>query len=235
MKPYYQDKWATIYHGDCREILRGLSDASIDFILTDPPYGLSGQQADKAITVKGHAPFRRHFGEWDMAWNPKPLLNEASRLLRAGGALVAFCGSTGIAEYLDTPLQDKKLGVWVKTNPPPRVRPGYQNATEFWVWQVKAGAKPTWHGGFTQSNAIVSPNPRSTEGPLQHPTQKPLHLMWGFVERHSDPGELVADPYMGSGTTLVAAKTRGRKSIGIEREEKYCEIAAKRLSQGVLW
>ena len=233
-KPYHEEPGITIYHGDCRSILPEIPAGSVDLVLTDPPYGISGQQDEASIVVNGHAPFMRHFGEWDKAWSPARLLSDANLLLRPGGSLIAFMAHAWIAAFGDTPLIEKKLGVWVKTNPAPRIRPGYQAGTEFWAWQAKDGASPTWNGGFLQSNAIITPNANSCENGLQHPTQKPLRLIRGFMERHSNTGDLILDPFMGSGTTLVAAKQLGRRAIGIEIEEKYCEIAAKRLAQEVL-
>ena len=234
VKPYYESGGITIYHGDARDVLPLLEAQSVDLVLTDPPYGLSGRHDEVAITVDGHAPFMRQYGEWDNEWNPAMLLEESQRLLRVGGSLIAFLAHEWVPLYLQTPLEEKKFGVWVKTNPAPRVRPGYQHATEFWTWQVKRGAAPTWNGSFTQSNVIITPNALSCEGKLYHPTQKPLRLIAGFVERHSNPGDLILDPFVGSGTTLRAAKDSGRRAIGVEREEKFAEIAARRLSQEVL-
>lgn len=234
LKPYYDRAGFTIYHASCWDVLPMLLAASVDLVLTDPPYGVSGRQDEAAIVVADHAPFRRHFGEWDLAWNPAKLLSETERLLRPGGALFAFLADEWINAYADTPLTVKKLGAWLKTNPPPRVRPGYRSTTELWTWQVKTGATPTWNGGFTQSNVFTMPNAASCEGPLVHPTQKPLRLISRVVQLHSNAGDLIVDPFMGSGTTLRAAKDLGRRAIGIEIDESYCEIAAKRLRQEAL-
>ncbi len=234
IKPYYHDESAgiAIFLGDCREVLPGLG--AVDLVLTDPPYGVSGRHDEAAIVVEGHAPYRRQYGDWDKEWDPSWFLALAAEVLRPGGSLVCFLADEWVGAYHQTPLTQKKLGAWVKTNPAPRVRPGYQHALELWVWQVKEGATPTWNGGFTQSNAIVLANAASLEGTLVHPTQKPLVLIKPFVYRHSNVGETILDPFMGSGTTLRAAKDLGRKAIGIEIEERYCEIAAKRLAQEVL-
>jgi site-specific DNA-methyltransferase (adenine-specific) len=245
---FHSEPGITLYCGDCREVLPLLRCPNtsycieacdgrcggIDLVLTDPPYGVSGRHDEAAITVNGHAPFVRHFGEWDKEWDPAFLLAEADRLLRPGGSLIAFMADAWIPLFHRTPLEQKKLGVWAKTNPAPRVRPGYQSGAEMWMWQVKPGATPTWNGGFTQSNVITTPNAASCEGALDHPTQKPLRLISGFVSRHSNGADMVLDPYMGSGTTIEAAKMLGRRAIGIEIEPKYCEIAVKRLRQEVL-
>ncbi len=234
IKPYYDHDGITLYHCRAEELLAEIDDATLDAIITDPPYGISGRQDEVAITVDGHAPFKRQFGEWDNEWSPRFLLEQANRLLRPGGALIAFMAHEWIPEYLQTPLDQKKLGVWVKTNPAPRVRPGYQHGTEFWCWQVKAGRAPTWNGGFTQNNAIVTPNARAMEGQLVHPTQKPIAIIKGFVDRHSNPGDMVCDPFLGSGTTARACKDLGRRFVGCDINEAYLEIAVKRLAQAVL-
>ena len=100
-----------------------------------------------------------------------------------------------------------------------------------WLGNGGGGAL-TWNGGATQANVVRTG--KIIPSADQHPTVKPEPLMALFVHLHTNPGALVLDPFMGSGTTLRAAKDLQRKSIGIEIEERYCEIAAKRLQQEVL-
>ncbi len=95
----------------------------------------------------------------------------------------------------------------------------------------RKGGKLSWNEDEpAKSNIISESKPRNSE----HPNEKPLELVKGFIQRHTIQGQIVIDPFMGSGTTLRAAKDLGRKAIGIELEEKYCEIAAKRMAQEVL-
>lgn len=266
--------------GDCNSVLGTDEPAEyFDLILTDPPYGLSGRQAEAEIALtekngKAREPFKRHFGEWDKQWDPTRLVDWAARLLRPGGSLIAFMAHEWIGAYLDVALgwrdvefldlqipgmpenhrasipsddgfqirarprpedlklETRALGVWVKTNPPCRARPGYQHNVEFWAWMVKPGKAPTWNGGYTCPKSIITANALSCEGgKLFHPTQKPLKLIRGFIQRHSNPGDLVLDPYMGSGTTLVAAKSLGRRAVGIEIDPGYYGVARDRLAQ----
>ena len=108
----------------------------------------------------------------------------------------------------------------------------YRRNYELVLVGEKPGAACKWYGGNSQANVvrINGIKPAADE----HPTPKPVELPSLFIGLHSQPGELVLDPFMGAGTTLVAAKNLGRRAIGIEIEERYCELAAKRLSQGVL-
>src|SRR5690606_27546232 len=87
--------------------------------------------------------------------------------------------------------------------------------------------KPTWNGGGSHGNYVL---PKSQTG--QHPTQKPLDMVRQWVQRFTDAGDTILDPFAGSGTTLRAAVDEGRKAIGVELEERYCEVIAKRLAQG---
>ena len=128
------------------------------------------------------------------------------------------------------PWQFVRFGVWVKTNPMPQIsadRPA--NGWDGIAYLHNAATKKAWNGGGRHGNWI---GPVVTDG--AHPTGKPLDFISSLVSMFTNPGATILDPFMGSGTTLRATKDLGRKAIGIEIEEKYCEIAVKRLAQEVL-
>jgi len=226
--PYYRQDDLVIYQGDARQILPTLGQGIARLILTDPPYNIS---VPDDIVFSDRADMTRDFGQWDYGWNPEDLLIPAADLLYPGGSLLSFCSDWMISEFKETErLKSRGTIVWEKTNPSPAARPGYVSATEWIVWLVKHGKPAVWNAdGFTV-NIERHPVCRNK----RHPTQKPEGLIERFMLRHSNKGDLVIDPYMGSGTTLRAAKNLGRRAIGIELEEKWCELAAKRLGQNVL-
>jgi site-specific DNA-methyltransferase (adenine-specific) len=204
MRPYYEHAGITIFHGDCREILPHVEHC--DLLLTDPPYGIA--KVWKGGSGHGWATASGQTmerNEWDAAAPDAATL--ALAISKADAAII-WGGN-----YFELPPSR----CWLVWNKPER------NFT-------LAEAELAW----TSRDALVRvfDGPRSDVG-RTHPTQKPLRLMsWciGLVKKAGS----VLDPFMGSGTTLVAAKNLGRKAIGIEIEERYCEIAAKRLSQEVL-
>ena len=206
MKPYYEHAGITIYHGDCREILPTL--APVDLVLTDPPYGIGWQ---------GHEASTR---EWDGIANDSGALD-----LRFVLALPCRVVSFGANCY---PSQLPHRGRWICWDK--RVDPNadkmlgspfelaWSNATSGFdrIYRLM-------HGGVVNANG----------GRRVHPTEKPIDLMRRIII-DNPPADSVLDPFMGSGTTLRAAKDLNRRAIGIELEERYCEIAAERLSQEVL-
>lgn len=229
-------------------------NVDVDLFLTDPPYNVSvrsgrenttiGRVKRKRITgerpdgTNSYREIRRSFGEWDFDFDPKPFLTETARLLRDGGSLIAFLSEFLISDYLESALNHRCMLYWRKTNPAPNFRGLYQRSVEMAVWQTKGGNWTFNDGGATPNFsevAIVSGfKCVNTDEAREHPTQKPLTLIAEWIQRHSNAADLVIDPFMGSGTTLRAAKDLRRRAIGIELEEKYCEIAARRLSQEVL-
>ena len=227
MKPYYDSGGISIYHGDCLEVLPSLG--SVDLVMSDPPYNLRSED----IVLDGRAPMLRDFGGWDEDWHPEPHLVEWARLLRAGGSVLAFTSDRLLSEYRCGPLKPRGTVVWLKENPPPHPRPAYVQATEWIVWLQKEGAAATWNAGGYTINVERDAAPSGAERSA-HPTQKPLDLTRRLIQRHSNPGDLILDPFMGVGTTLRAAKDLGRRAIGIELEERWCKIAVKRLAQEVL-
>jgi site-specific DNA-methyltransferase (adenine-specific) len=130
-----------------------------------------------------------------------------------------------------TGLKVQRLGVWVKTNPTPQLsgdRPA--QGWESIAYMHRADRRSKWNGGGAHGN-YVAPIPP----PEGHPTAKPLPLVAKWVRWFTNQGDLILDPFAGSGTTLRAAKDEGRKAIGVELDERYCEIAAKRLAQDTLF
>ena len=109
----------------------------------------------------------------------------------------------------------------------------YRRNYELMLVGEKPGAAGKWYGGNSQANVVRISGIKPSAA--DHPTPKPLELFLLFARLHSHGSDLILDPFMGSGTTLVAAKNLGRKAIGIEIEERYCEIAARRLAQTVLF
>lgn len=222
MKPYYQDSACTIYHGDCREILPALP--KVDLVLTDPPY-------DEKTHKGARYGFRETSSEIPFAPLDaiESLVREMLNLSR--GWVICFCSLEMYGEYKSASKDAwVRAGFWRRPNGVPQFsgdRPGQPGEG---IAIMHSGGKKIWNGsgrhGFwefciEQKNRV-------------HPTQKPLPLMLQLVNDFSQIGETILDPFMGSGTTLRAAKDLGRKAIGIEREEQYCEIAATRLSQEVL-
>ena len=222
MTPYYDDgKGIVIYHGDCREILPGLP--KVDHVICDPPYD-----------AKTHNGARYGFRETSsrIPFAPLDVPEAVPVLLAAAKAwVVAFCALEMYGAYKAAAGDCwVRAGFWRRTNGVPQFsgdRPGQPGEG---IAIMHAGSvKKCWNGngkhGFWEF-PIVSGG--------QHPTTKPEKLMLSLVTDFTETGDTIADPFMGSGTTLVAAKNLGRRAIGIEIEEKYCEIAAKRLAQGVL-
>lgn len=210
MKPYYEDEQVTLYHGDCREVTEWLE---ADVLVTDPPYGIA----------------------WKIGNHPKR----------------KSVAHAGIANDCDTSCRDAVLDMWGN-------RPG----VVFGAWaapfpahrQVLVWRKPADSGvigsttGYRRDTELVFltgewPKRSASRSSVLatdvgmaaylngHPHAKPLGLMAQLIEWTEG---IVADPFAGSGSTLVAARSLGRKAIGVELEERYCEQIAERLSQGVL-
>lgn len=205
MKPYYEEDGITIYHGDCREVL----PLTADVVVTDPWYGHGGTPK-RGGAIAGSL---NYTAGTQGVLLPSDVADD-SWLSLWGGPAAVFCGVRRIFEVASK-MQADGLLVYVKTNPHP-------NGSSF---------EPCLTRGFGVGARHVAAY-NATNGQV-HPTQKPLSVMLFIVGRSPGTGA-VLDPFMGSGTTLVAAKNLGRKAIGIEIEERYCEIAAERLSQGVL-
>ena len=232
--PYYQDENVTLYHGDCLEHPEWWTGA--DAMVTDPPYGI------------GYKP-----GATTGATQAQRNANHAA--LRARGVY-------GIANDSDTSARDAMLdawgerpamvfGHWRKVRPERTVMrllwaktaPGTALASPkkiAWITQdeeiyVLASTQSEFANGHVDSNVFIDPTQclRLPSQSLGHPTAKPIGLMQWLL-RKCKPDWVIADPFAGSGSTLVAAKLLGRKAVGVELEERYCEIAARRLSQGVL-
>lgn len=207
IKPYYQDDHCTIYHGDCREVLPSLGP--VDLVLTDPPYGLTDWN-NRGTNSGG--PFD---SEATQRWDVRPSA-ETIALVLAAGKMAIFWGGNHLADTLGA---SKQFFVWDKG-----IRGMHFNDCEL-----------AWCSEFRQACRVFN-FPAARNNQKQHPTQKPVELFtWCiYMADKAQRCKTILDPFMGSGTTLRAAKDLGRKAIGIELEEKYCEIAAKRLRQEVL-
>lgn len=210
MKPYYEDNHCIIYHGDSREILTNL--APVDVVLTDPPYGMEYKSNYRI----GGNPFGKIEGDslYDFG-----MISNFLKIARCG--VFAF----GRWDNLTGMPKPKSVIVWVKNN----WGMGdleHEFARQWEMCAFWAGEDHKWANGRPQD---VIHHDRVNPSSMQHPTQKPVGLMTKLLQ--SMECETVLDPYMGSGSTLRAAKDLGKKAIGIELEERYCEVAAKRLRQ----
>ena len=237
-EPYYSDEMVTLYHGDCREIVPILTQP-IDMLHADPPYSLSVAADHQKRRGKGTR--RLNFFAGDQGWEAMTASIVDGVMLSAEKASAAYvwCGHRQfghIVAAFETAGWSTRPLVWRKLCPvpaPPGV--GWDSAVELCVYAFRDGRKWTPPTGTKAPNVIEADSYRHGQpGKVDHPTQKPLITASIPIEFSTDPGDTVLEPFAGSGSTLVAAKRLGRKAIGVELEERYCEIAAKRLAQGVL-
>lgn len=210
MTPYYADDSVTIYHGDCREILPTIEVP--DLVLTDPPYGMAYRHGARKGGVRFGMDEQSIVGD-DEPFDPSHLM-KYQRLIVWGGN-----------HFADRLPPSKGWLVWDKRDGTPS---NDQSDVELaWtnIFTVARVFSARWSGAHRTGR-------EQAEGRF-HVNQKPVALM-GWCLRLAGGEGTVLDPYMGSGSTLVAAKEHGRRAIGIELDERHCEVAASRLSQETL-
>ena len=216
MKPYYQDKWVTIYHGDCREILPQLPDNSVDLVLTDPPY-------NGGIDYGFGTNDSRDWGDY-LNWLV-PIIRESERLSR--GPVIYFLSHHGLIKVIER-YKPYWVGAWY-------IPSNYANPVNKGGMIILPRWEPFLIYGDLRSIRAVLPDciqSLPNREKLAHPCPKPIYIMQTIIGA-GDFYEII-DPFMGSGTTPMAAKKLSRHCTGIEIEERYCEIAANRCRQEVM-
>lgn len=213
--------------GDCLERMKEIPDGSVDMVLTDPPYNIARKNNFHTMGRSGI-----DFGEWDKGFDLFSYIDIVVKKLNKNGSFVVFNAWRNlgaIAEYAESVgLDTKDMLRLEKTNPMPRNRDRrYITDYECAIWFVKKGAKWTFN---RQDEKYQRPKFVHSIDKGFHPTQKSLGLMKELVLIHSNEGDTVLDPFMGSGTTGVAAVNLNRKFIGIELDPEYFAIAEKRIS-----
>lgn len=203
--PYYQDDAVTLYHGDCREITAWL-DA--DVLVTDPPYGMA------------------YVSGWS---KPRPITGDATTEIR--DAVITLWGTRPAIVFgrwsEPRPTGVRARLVWDKGEWPGMGDLGFPwGPSDEEIYVLGSG----WVG--KREGTVLRANRLGGAASADHPTPKPIALMERLVAKC--PAGVIADPFAGSGSTLIAARNLGRRAIGVEIEERYCEVIAKRLSQGVL-
>ena len=241
--PYYEHGGITLYHGDCREIMPALP-LFVSAVVTDPPYAVS-VSGSVHVGRPGNGSRRLDFFKGDDDWptmiaTVREAMSLARERLAPNGSLYAWIGHRQmgpLVEDLEKSGMSTRFLVWVKECPAPAPPgSGWPSGAELCLYAYPAGRTWTPTGrDAPRSNVFVADNFRHGQpGKVDHPAQKPERVIRPLVMASTRSGEIVLDPFAGSGTTLVVAKAAGRRAIGIEIEERYCEIAAKRLSQEVM-
>ena len=214
--------------GDCLERMKEIPDGSVDMVLADPPYNIA---RDNNFNTMGRAGI--DFGEWDKGADLFSYINECFRVLNKNGSFVVFNAWKNLG---DISRHAESLGFVVKdmlrlekSNPMPRNRDRrYITDYECVIWFTMPKAKWVFN---RQDEKYQRPKFIHSIDKGFHPTQKSLGLMENLIKIHSNEGQLILDPFMGSGTTGVAAKNLGRGFIGIEMDEGYFKIAEKRIKE----
>lgn len=215
MKPYYSQDGITLWCADCREVIPQLEP--VDLVLTDPPYNAGIRYGPSVEDLQSWP----SYCEW-----LAPIIEQCEAV--SGGLVLVFLSVNGLL-YLSGVKRPRHVCVWDK---PMSFSPRLGGSAFLPHWEPCAVyGKPWGEGGRVPDYHLSDVWHHNTAERNGHPCPKPLPLLLRILR--DIPAEVVLDPFAGSGTTLVAAKQLGRKAIGIEIEERYCEIAAKRLSQEV--
>ena len=228
------DNNINLLNGDCLELMNGLSSSGLKFdaVITDPPYNISRKNNFKTMNRAGI-----DFGEWDKNFDLTSWIKSCTPLLKKGGNIVIFNSWENMSHIVNALEMNgfniKDLIRWKKTNPMPRNRDRrFITDYEVAVWAVKNGGKWTFNrlsNTYERPEIVCGITPKSEKINGGHPTQKPVKVMEWIINRLSNEGDLVLDPFMGSGSTGVAALNTNRRFIGIELDEKYFQIAKERI------
>jgi len=226
VKPYYQDDLVTIYHGDCREWM-----PEADVVVTDPPYGMGHYETDRDVltgAMLASWPNAAVFGY------PELLVRWCIAAARVPSEWVVWWPTNrNVSRGPNLPKESEHVAIFGEIhNARAILRPRSSNATGRRI-ALSRGDDPDWaRSGDVWRDPTPSGHFNSSD--RLHPNEKPVSLMRKLVMLLASPEGTLLDPFMGSGTTLLAAKSLNCPAIGIEIEERYCEIAATRCSQEVL-
>lgn len=234
----------TLLQDDCLNALKCISMDSIDLVITDPPYNLGIFMKQRATNLQkmrsnffGAAGWdNMEFSEWENSMNT--LFSELARVCKRGASLIVFMAIIKVESVIRLAEQYgfyyKTTGIWHKNNPMPRnMNLQFVNSTEAWIyftWGSKCGTFNN-HEKLLHDFIETPVAPKKEREHGKHPTQKPVKLMSFFVETLSNVDDTILDPFMGSGSTGVAARIAGRKFIGIELDAGYYKIAESRIKE----
>jgi DNA modification methylase len=218
MTPYYSDSHVSLYHGDCREVLPEVR-VTVDGVVTDPPFGIGFKYASHDDTPEGYGQF---------VWS---VIAACENKCATASPIFVWQSAKNTRHFREWFPRDWRLFIAAKNfvqMRPVAMQWAYDPVVVWWTDDGEPYSEGTlsrdWH--VANTSGVIS---RVTHEKA-HPCPRPLDQIRHVIAQWIIPAGLVLDPFAGSGTTLVAAKSCGRRAVGIEIEERYCEIAAKRLS-----
>ena len=225
-----------LYQGNAYTLVDELmkNNVKVDHIITDPPYNISKENNFNTLKNprKGI-----DFGDWDRDFDLFSWIPKYEKILERNGSMIVFCSYRHISFIIKTMeennLDVKDVIIWKKSNPMPRnINRRYVQDMEFAIWAVKKGAKWVFNKDEKQPymRSMFETSTVSGKEKVNHPTQKSLKLMQNLIKTHTNENEVILDPFMGSGSTGLAALLLGRKFIGIELDKKYFNLSAERLN-----
>jgi DNA modification methylase len=230
LRPFHVCDSATIYNADCLEVLGHVSLPSFDAVITDPPYMIGISSVGDPNSKSGTWADVMNAASWFAEW-----YGESWKLVKPTGFMASFCNwrslpcvMRGLAMRF---IPVTSCVVWHKQ----WIGPGYKNAFRPTYELIVISAKPEAEISDRSQSDVMEHKWMASQSGSYHAAEKPQPLMERLIQHLTPDGGTILDPFMGSGTTLVAAKTVGRKAVGIEIEPRHCETAVKRLSQGVLF
>ena len=220
-----EEEWPRLMKGDCLERMKDIPDGSVDMILTDPPYGMDFQSNRRVVKDK----FSKIENDKNVDWLPE-LLQECYRTMTDNSAIYCFCSWHKIDVFkqeIEKLFKIKNVIVWVKNNHGSGdLKAAYAPKHEFVIYAHKGRSL------FRDKRiSDVMEYPKIHSSKLQHPTEKNTGMLELFIKNNSDKDAVILDPFMGSGSTGVAAKNLNRKFIGIEMDKGYFNIAKKRIDE----
>ena len=232
-------RYGRIFNEDCLNQIRTLPNHSIDLILTDPPYNIA-QYSRGNIKLPNRSEVNNDLGAWDYnEINPFEFVDEFKRVLKPEGNIFIFTSYNLIGKWHEA--FDKEFGtfqyfIWHKTNPMPKIyKNGFLNSCEMIICLWNKGHKWNFTSQKDMHNFFESPicmGQERLKNP-KHPAQKPLKLIKHLMTIGSNEGDIVYDPFMGVGTTCVAAIETNRKFIGVEIDKDFFYAAEKRIKEHI--
>ncbi len=226
-----------LYLGNAYTIIKEFekNHLEVDHIITDPPYMISKENNFPTLRNNRQG---IDFGHWDRFFDLYSWINDYTKILNKNGSIIIFCSYRYISHIIDKleecDLIVKDVLIWKKSNPMPRnTDRRYVQDTEFAIWAVKKNSKWVFNKpkSISYLRSCFETSTVSGREKTIHPTQKSLKLMEQIIKIHTNENDIILDPFMGSGTTGIAAIKNKRKFIGIEIENNYFEIAKKRFEE----